>query len=383
MNASFAAPLKRKFEFSLLAKFFVVAISVASSTGAASAAPSVKVLRGANQQTTYASAFPAPLVVWVTDPATQRSVSDFRVNFTSETGIGLGSTYAITDEHGLASVTAAGLTPGVFHVIAELAEFPGVRVNFEDLVVDKATLTVVPADLLSTVDGVVPPITSYTIKGFVNGDTEATAQITGAPVLTTTAHDQSPHANYAIKGGVGSLAAPNYNFVAGFGTLAVVGGSNSGNLHDPPQEASIVPSGNEDTVAVRAALMEQPASVSMIQPSSIAGIRGDSEILVRTAIEQRIATAAITTHAFSAQSALPVVIADNHKAPGAPVRADILPKLTHASVAAPSAKTQSALSVVVADNRKAPAAPVHAAILAGQPATAPVAGAAIRKAFNP
>jgi hypothetical protein len=219
----------------------------------------------------------------------------------------------------------------------------------------------------------------------VNGDTEATAQITGTPELTTTAHDHSPHANYAIKGGVGSLAAPNYNFVAGFGTLAVVGGSNSGNLPEQPQEASIAPSGNEDAIAVRAALMDQLTPISMIQPGSVAGFRGDSEILVRTAIEQRIATVAVTTHAFSARSAMAVVVADSRKAPDAPVRAGILPKLTLASATAPSAKTQSAMSAVVADNRKAPAAPVHAVIWAGQPATAtaPVAGSTIRKAFNP
>jgi MBG domain (YGX type) len=385
MNASFAAPLKPKSGFSLIAPFLAVAIAAISSAGVASAAPAIKVLRGANQQTTYASAFPAPLVVWVTDPATQRSISDFRVNFTAGAGIELGSTYAITDEHGLASVTATGLTPGVFNVIAELAELPDVRVNFEGLEVDKATLTVVPADLLSTVDGVVPPIINYTIKGFVNGDTEATAQVTGTPVLTTTAHDHSPHANYAIKGGVGSLAAPNYNFVAGFGTLAVVGGSNSGNVRDQAQETSIAPSGNEDAIAVRAALMDQSAPVSMIQPGSIAGFRGDSEILVRTAIEQRVATVAVAAHASSARSAMAVVVADNRKAPDAPVRAGILPKLTLASAAVPSAKTHSAMSAVVADNRKTSAAPVHAVILAGQPATAtaPVAGSSIRKAFNP
>jgi large repetitive protein len=55
-----------------------------------------------------------------------------------------------------------------------------------------------------------PPFT-YVVRGFVNGDT-ATAALTGAPALTTTATSQSPVGTYTIDCAAGTLAAANYVF---------------------------------------------------------------------------------------------------------------------------------------------------------------------------
>jgi len=193
--------------------------------------PAVRIVSGANQQTTYASAFPAPLTVWVHDQFSQHPMVGARVNFKPGAGIRLSATTAVTDSRGLASVRATGLTVGASNVTAELAGHPEVQVFFGDLLVGRAPLYVVPSDLQGQV-GEVPNITSYTLQGFVNGENEDTAKVTGTPRLTTIATSDSPDANYAIKGGVGTLSAPNYTFVPAFATLVLVGNRKSSQAAD-------------------------------------------------------------------------------------------------------------------------------------------------------
>lgn len=195
------------------------------------ATPAVRIVSGANQQTTYAAAFPAPLTVWVHDPFSQHPVVGAHVNFKPGAGIQLSATNAITDSRGLASVRATGLAVGASNVTAELAGHAEVQVFFGDLIVGKAPLYVVPSDMQGQV-GTVPNITSYTLQGFVNGENEDTAKVSGTPRLTTIATDDSPDANYAIKGGVGTLSAPNYTFVPAFATLVLVGNRKSSQVAD-------------------------------------------------------------------------------------------------------------------------------------------------------
>jgi hypothetical protein len=387
MNAAFPARLKSKVvlaSFGCIALFLVVAMTA----GVASALPAIHAVHGANQQTTYGSSFPAPLVVWISDPVTERSISGLRIDFTPGAGIGLSSSYAITDEQGLAAVTATGLAVCTSGVSAEVSGFPGAKVSFEGLAVGKGTLKVVPADLSSRLGSPVPPITSYTITGFMNGDTEESAQITGSPVLTTTAKEHSPHANYAIKGGVGSLSAPNYNFVPGFGTLAILVGPNPGNLQDQPLEASIVAPAKEESVEVRQAIESEGANtLSTYQPPSAP--RGPAELDVRSAITPIPVKAPETARHSQPRSAIPaVVVADLRKAPGAPVRAAALPKLAPVPANAKNAGTRSAIAPMPASTLpKNPDAPVRTALsptlvtaVTGQPSNVQPT---IRKAFNP
>jgi hypothetical protein len=79
-----------------------------------------------------------------------------------------------------------------------------------------STLTVTPAHLAVTAQDqgmahydTVPTLT-YSITGFVNGDTSAA--ITGAPALSTTATSNSPAGLYPIDVALGTLAAKNYDF---------------------------------------------------------------------------------------------------------------------------------------------------------------------------
>jgi len=333
----------------------VFAVSVA-----ATAEPALRILKGANQQTTYAESFAAPLTVWVADSVTQQSLAGIRIYFTAGPGIGLSAASAMTDEHGLASVSAKGLAAGAFSVSAQIAGQPASQVSFEGLKVNKAVLTVVPADLASAAGDKVPAITDYTIQGFVNGDIEATAQITGSPVLTTTAKDNSPRANYAIKGGVGTLQSPNYTFVAGFGTLAVSGSANS----IPAEETAL--NSDAEPASVRPALMNKPAAIALREPAFLAGLRGESGVFVQTAISATPAVLPTAALNFEVRNAaLPTASAFSSSITAAPVRAAVSTK-----AAAPQASS-APVRTAVAFN--APAAAASAA--------SPYVGSAIRKAL--
>ena len=394
MIAAFPAPWKSKLVLGCVASLLVVA----SAAGTASALPEIKILRGVNQQTTYGSDFPAPLEGWVTDSVNERAVSGLRIDFTPGLGILLNSSSAVTDERGLASVTASGLAACTSSVGAEVSGFPAAKVNFEGLVVDKAVLTVVPANLSAQLRASVPIVTNYSFTGFVNGDTVGTAGITGSPVLTTTAIDRGPHANYAIKGGVGSLSAPNYTFVAGFGTLAVLGGTDfeppHDLLHDPlldsAQAAPVSLSAHEDEAVVRSALLLQSTADVVPEPKFVAGLRGASGVFVVNAIWPNPARALQSTEPLYTRSALTkVMLADDRKAPDAPVQTVDLPKMTTVSALTPqSSDTRSALQAVTVSVPKGSDVSVRAVLLTDPTAAytrAPnsLTGSAIRKALNP
>ena len=399
MNASPALLLKPRPFFGLIAVLF----TFASYTGIASAAATMRILRGTDQQTTYGATFPDALVVWVTDSVTERALTGLTVNFVAGAGIGLSSTYASTDEYGLASVSASGLAACDSQVIAEVSGIPGTKVTFHDLAVNRAPLFVVPVDLKSLVGGPIPSATSYRFQGFVNGDTEESAQITGTPILTTTATDHSPHANYAIKGGVGDLSAPNYTFVPGFGTLAVLEGSKwdgatSGGA-DAIQEAIVEPPTIEGEAHVHTAFLGQVEALTIVQPNFIAGLRGESGVFVRAAIwvnpaystaysKSIPAQAAIENVPLANTTALPTYAAGMRIGSDAPVRSVVLPPVVAALTLAKNSSTRSAIPAVVPDSRRVSDATVRTAF-ATKPSTVSVAaqysnsGPAIRKAFNP
>jgi len=262
MQASLDASLKQPDRLARLAILLLVpafALSVAATRAQcmSGAGPALRALSGAAQQTTYASSFAKPLTVWVCDPTTEHSLAGVRVNFVASAGIRLSESSAITDEKGLASVMAISLDVGTSSAKAEIAGDPSSAVSFDDLVVSKAMLTVVPVDLQSTV-GVIPPITEYTIQGFVNGDTEDSAQISGVPVLSTIATESSPDANYAIKGGIGSLESPKYAFKPGFGAL-VLRGVGKSSRPETAKSAPAVDPLHDGSPVVQSAI--QPAKV--------------------------------------------------------------------------------------------------------------------------
>jgi hypothetical protein len=75
----------------------------------------------------------------------------------------------------------------------------------------KAPLNILPNSITIHAGDPMPAFT-YTLSGFVNGDTQASAT-TGAPVLTTAATSTNTPGRYYIYATAGTLAARNYAFV--------------------------------------------------------------------------------------------------------------------------------------------------------------------------
>jgi hypothetical protein len=87
------------------------------------------------------------------------------------------------------------------------------------VVVYKATLQVTANDVTINKGDAIPPLT-YSITGFVNGETASV--VTGSPVLTTPTGANLKAGRYYIVVAPGSLAAQNYNFKGVYGVLTVL-----------------------------------------------------------------------------------------------------------------------------------------------------------------
>ncbi len=143
----------------------------------------------------------------------------------SASGALSGDTFTFT----ASSVATSSSAAGTYSIVptatgANLANYNVVYVN-GTLTVDKAALTVTPNNQ-SIVSGSVLPSLSATITGFVNGDTQSV--VSGQPALTTTASSSSPAGSYPIAAAVGTLAAANYSFTFGTGTLTITPAANPG-----------------------------------------------------------------------------------------------------------------------------------------------------------
>src|SRR5882757_9721995 len=136
----------------------------------------------------------------------------------SASGALSGDTFTLT----ASTVATPSSSAGTYSIVpaatgANLANYNVVYVN-GTLTVDKAILIVTPSNQ-SIVAGSVLPAFSATITGFINGDTQTV--VTGLPALTTTATSSSPAGSYPITATLGTLAATNYSFTFGTGTLTI------------------------------------------------------------------------------------------------------------------------------------------------------------------
>ena len=99
------------------------------------------------------------------------------------------------------------------------------------LTIEQATLTAAATDA-STVYGSPIPTPAYTLSGFVNGDSQATA-VTGSPSLSNTATTASTVGSYAIDISTGTLTSTNYKFAFKNGTLTITKATPSINWTTP------------------------------------------------------------------------------------------------------------------------------------------------------
>jgi len=104
---------------------------------------------------------------------------------------------------------------------ADNADYAAATSVSQAFTVGKAALTVT-ANNASITYGAIPAF-SYTLSGFVNGDT--TAVVSGTATETTTATSTSPVGSYPISFSTEALTAANYSFSYVNGTLIISGGT--------------------------------------------------------------------------------------------------------------------------------------------------------------
>ena len=111
------------------------------------------------------------------------------------------------------SVTSAS-PAGVYPITIAIGSLAAPNYTFSavngSVTVKNAMLMVTASSQSMTYGGAVPALT-YTVAGFVNGDSQQTA-IAGTPQMTTTATSTSAVGTYLITPAIGSLAAQNYTF---------------------------------------------------------------------------------------------------------------------------------------------------------------------------
>ena len=120
------------------------------------------------------------------------------------------------------AVTAKS-TAGAYPVTVTVGSLKAANYTFtfvgSKVTVTKAVLTVVPGNLTMTYGSAVPAMT-YSLNGFLNGDTAGEA-VSGAPQFVTSAESSSPAGSYSLGTELGSLTANNYSFVFKTGTVSI------------------------------------------------------------------------------------------------------------------------------------------------------------------
>jgi hypothetical protein len=167
---------------------------------------------------------PAVLSVVVGDR--QLTYGETIPTFTSYTLTGFvnGDTSAVVSGAAVLGTTATSKSPaGIYAITANVSGLSAANYTFH---VDAGVLNIVPAKLLLTaanqtmVEGAAVPTLTYTITGFLNGDTQASAT-SGQPTLSTTATSSSRPGTYIIDVQRGTLTAANYVFGTVNGVLTV------------------------------------------------------------------------------------------------------------------------------------------------------------------
>ena len=142
----------------------------------------------------------------------------------SYSGFVNGDTQSVlTGSPSLVTTATASSSVGTYPITAAAGTLSAANYSFifvnGVLTVSKAVLTVTANNLARTY-GAANPTLTYTMTGFVNGDTQTSATA-GSPSLTTTTTSASPAGTYAITAAQGTLSAANYSFVFVNGKLTI------------------------------------------------------------------------------------------------------------------------------------------------------------------
>lgn len=159
-----------------------------------------------------------PISLGATVDQTGQPVASYKV--VSGPGTISGSNLVIT---GAGNITVEADQPGD-------SNYSAATPVTQKIAVAPAVLTVT-ADSLSRPPNVDNPPLTYTITGFVNGDTVAV--VTGTAILSTTATKSSPYGSYPIAVAQGTLSATSYTFTLLNGVLNVTQGLAQAITFDP------------------------------------------------------------------------------------------------------------------------------------------------------
>ena len=129
--------------------------------------------------------------------------------------------YAWSNGATTASFQAPTSVAGITQYVVTVTDANGNQAQAStSITVQPGAVLTVTANNASRLFGAANPAFTYTITGFVNGDTVAI--VNGAPVLSTTAMSVSPVGSYPITIAQGTLSAPGYTLTFVSGTLTVL-----------------------------------------------------------------------------------------------------------------------------------------------------------------
>lgn len=157
-----------------------------------------------------------PAITWTTPKAIVYGTTLSATELNASSG-GVAGTYVYTPAAGTVLKAGQQALSVTFTPTAAADYTPAVATT--TLTVSKATL-VIAAKSLTMIYGAKVPALTYTVTGFVNGDSAAKA-IMGAPKLTTAATSASAPETYPITAALVTLTASNYTFSFVNGTLTV------------------------------------------------------------------------------------------------------------------------------------------------------------------
>jgi len=164
-----------------------------------------------------------PQTITFAQPASPVSYGAKPIALTATANSGLAVTLSVVSGPGTLNGNALTITGAGSVVVAANqagnSSYAAAAQVSRTIVASKAVLTATAAKQAMIYGGTLPGLT-YTLTGFVNGDSQGSAA-TGSAALTAAAKANSPVGSYTITVAAGTLAARNYSFKFANGTLTV------------------------------------------------------------------------------------------------------------------------------------------------------------------
>ncbi|MBA4136603.1 MAG: hypothetical protein C0518_04725 [Opitutus sp.] len=199
---------------------------VSSPAGSYAINATIGTLAATNYQFTFVNGTltvtKATLTITANDASRSYGASNPTFGYTAIGFVNSETIAVLTGAPSLTTPASASSPAGMYAITAAAGTLAAANYQFTfvngTLTVGKATLTVT-AENKARAYGAVNPAFTYTVSGYVNGETATV--LGGSPGLSTSADTTSAVGTYAITAAAGTLAATNYQFTFVNGTLTV------------------------------------------------------------------------------------------------------------------------------------------------------------------